>query len=272
MVQLDETLDVAGPQILLYSGDDAHGVRWHHRVLLCRATAGVWLGLSPDLEIERIDLNESVHEVLDRRGGFPEYIDPEEIYAFDPVSDAFLQPYRRRARLQAALLGDSVDAGDVTRHVWVVSDRSSPSFGQEIDRRLFSDPSTGIALESHGVVMIGGAEMFVEKVDVADLEAWRGKQRDRDGDERTLGDHRDGAERRLLSLSEAVALMRESDLEGFPFDGVRAAKEFHQSVALGPGNMSSYHSEWLRLSSVGEISAVSYTHQYICELLRLLHS
>lgn len=92
MVQLDETLDVADPQILLYLEDDARGVRWHHRVLQSRTSAGVWLGLSPDLEIERVDLNESTHEVLDRRSGFPDYIDPEEIYPFDPVTDAFLQP------------------------------------------------------------------------------------------------------------------------------------------------------------------------------------
>lgn len=146
-----------------------------HRCCYTSATTAV--ALSPDYEIEKVSLNEQVHEVLDRRSPFPDYLDPEEIYAFDPVADSVLQPYRRRAKLQASFLGEAAGGSDVTRYVWIVADRSSDVFGQEVDYKLMDDPGTGTFLQNRGVVMIGGSELFVEKVEVTELDVWRRRQR-----------------------------------------------------------------------------------------------
>ena len=40
----------------------------------------------------------------------------------------------------------------------------------------------------------------------------------------------------------------------------------------GPGNLLSYHAEWLRLSGVSGKSSSAHIHRNICEILRLFHS
>ena len=70
---------------------------------------------------------------------------------------------------------------------------------------------------------------------------------------RLLGDHKDAAGKRRLDLNSAVELMKgggddetESD---FPIQGTRAAKEYHQAVALGTNGFLAYHEQWA--STVG---------------------
>jgi len=112
----------------------------------------------------------------------------------------------------------------------------------------------------------------VEKIAVDKLEDWKKERLEKLADERLLGDHLDAAGKRTLSLAEAVSLMEESKATDFPLAGEKSAKELHAAVAAGPGNFTSYHAEWTRLSGVGEGSAVSHTHRNLCELLRLMHS
>ncbi|CAK0884926.1 unnamed protein product, partial [Prorocentrum cordatum] len=45
----------------------------------------------------------------------------------------------------------------------------------------------------------------------------------------------------------------------------RSVKEFLDSVASGPGNMTSYQAEWERLSGVGEGAAVNHVRRNLCE-------
>ena len=58
----------------------------------------------------------------------------------------------------------------------------------------------------------------------------------------------------------------------FPIAGVKAAKEFHVSVAASAGGFLSYHSEWLRLSGVSKKASAVHVHRALCEALRLMHS
>jgi hypothetical protein len=66
-----------------------------------------------------------------------------------------------------------------------------------------------------------------------------------------------------------VALMKETAQEDFPLQGVRACRELLTSISTGPGNLVSYHSEWVRRSGVSDGSAVCHTHNTLCETLRL---
>ena len=65
------TLDLKDPQVLLHFPNDAGGFFWHHRVLLEKIGPGVWIGVTPDGDIERIDLNIRRYVPLDRRADFP---------------------------------------------------------------------------------------------------------------------------------------------------------------------------------------------------------
>ncbi|CAK0855523.1 unnamed protein product [Prorocentrum cordatum] len=51
--------------------------------------------------------------------------------------------------------------------------------------------------------------------------------------------------------------------------GPRVAKEWLVSVRDGPGDLSSYHGQWVRRSGVSESSAVAHIHYVLCESVRL---
>ena len=57
-----ECLDIADYQILVHFPDDNH-YRWHHRVLLHKIGGGRWVALTPDGDMEVIDLKEQEHKI-----------------------------------------------------------------------------------------------------------------------------------------------------------------------------------------------------------------
>jgi len=75
-----------------------------------------------------------------------------------------------------------------------------------------------------------------------------------------------------MDLGSAVELMKETEDKEFPIAGVRAAREYHEAVAGGPGNFLSYHAEWLRQSGVAKRASAAHIHRSLCEALRLLHT
>ncbi|CAE8674891.1 unnamed protein product [Polarella glacialis] len=233
----DFSLDLAEPQILVEFPADPDGFFWHHRILLKRIAGPTWLALTPDHDICRHNLETSRHLVLARAAQFPA-AQRAFVYAFDPIDRATLEGFKRIASTQAALLGDGGD----------------------------------VEVKAKGIVKMGNEEVFVEKVQADNLAAWAAKTVKDAGDIRLLGDHRDAAGKRKLDLSSAVAMMLESKIDDFPLQGVRACREYLSAISEGPGNIISYHSEWVRLSGVNEASAVCHTHRTLAENLRLLVS
>ena len=94
MADNPRTLDLREPQILRHYPNDDAGFFWHHRVLLEKTGPGVWIAVTPDGDIERIDLNAVQHIPLERRADFPAPQAPY-VYAFDPISRAELEGYHR---------------------------------------------------------------------------------------------------------------------------------------------------------------------------------
>ncbi|CAE8600432.1 unnamed protein product, partial [Polarella glacialis] len=266
----DFSLDLAEPQILVEFPADPDGFFWRHRILLKRIAGPTWLALTPDHDICRRNLETSRHLVLERAAQFPA-AQRAFVYAFDPIDRATLEGFKRIASTQAALLGDGGDV-EVQAFLWVICDVSRPDYGNAVDSRMVNDPLTGVAFEAKGIVKMGNEEVFVEKVQADHLAAWAAKTVKDAGDIRLLGDHRDAAGKRKLDLSSAVAMMRESKIDDFPLQGVRACREYLSAISEGPGNIVSYHSEWVRLSGVNEASAVCHTHRTLAETLRLLVS
>ncbi|CAE8678756.1 unnamed protein product, partial [Polarella glacialis] len=266
----DFSLDLAEPQVLVEFPADPDGFFWHHRILLKRIAGPTWLALTPDLDICRHNLETSRHLVLERAAHFPA-AQRAFVYAFDPIDRAALEGFKRIAATQAALLGDGGDV-EVQSFLWVICDVNRPDYGNAVDSRMVNDPLTGVAFEAKGIVKMGNEEVFVEKVQADQLAAWAAKTVKDAGDIRLLGDHRDAAGKRKLDLSSAVAMMRESKIDDFPLQGVRACREYLSAISEGPGNIVSYHSEWVRLSGVNEASAVCHTHRTLAETLRLLVS
>ncbi|CAK0861861.1 unnamed protein product, partial [Prorocentrum cordatum] len=264
------TLDIGDPPILVHYPDDENGFLWHHRVLLFRVSDDIWISLTPDLALVRLKLLDIRHEVLERRAPFPAHLG-NQVYAHDPIAAAALAGFRRRAKIQGQLLGvGQVDV--VERMIWVVAEPRSARFGEVIDAAVMDDDARGTGFDTKGVAVVDGEEIFVQKIAASKLDDFKKETKADLGDVRTLGDHLDDAGQRCLRLSEAVALMRDTDQPNFPLAGVRSVKEFLESVASGPGNMTSYQAEWERLSGVGEGSAVNHVHRNLCEVIRLMHS
>eukprot|EP00974_Lingulodinium_polyedra_P060191 5802085-Lingulodinium_polyedra.AAC.1 len=65
------TLDIAEAQIIVEYPDDEGGFYWHARVLLEKVSPGVWVSLTPDMELCVIDLRVVRRIVLGRRAEFP---------------------------------------------------------------------------------------------------------------------------------------------------------------------------------------------------------
>ena len=114
----DYTLDIAEVQVLIHYPGDPDGFNWHHRILLHRITGGVWLTLTPDHDIQRHDLNAVGHRILERRSVFPDDI-AAEIYAHDPISKIQLNQFKKRAKTQAAILGEA-EVEETESFQWLV--------------------------------------------------------------------------------------------------------------------------------------------------------
>ena len=74
------------------------------------------------------------HRVIDRASFFPADIE-DECYVFDPINHAALMVHKRRAEVQAALLGGAGDPVGVETYVWVNAEIDHEQFGSEVDPR-----------------------------------------------------------------------------------------------------------------------------------------
>ena len=264
---LADTLDIPEIQVIVHYPNDPEFI-WHHRILLKRVSGAVWIARTPDLDNTRHDLAIQEHVVLDRNATFPQHL-RHHVYAHGFISRSALNNYKRRAGTQAAVLGDSMDT-EVEELVWVIAMASRSSFGNVISDDIMNDPAGAVTLDTRGVALIEGEQVFVERILRSEIDNFRQTVRKDMVDLRLLGSHTDAAGKRKLPLSDVVALMKEPDFDDFPLGGIRAAKEYHSAVSEGAGNFTSYRSEWTRLSGVSEQSAVSHVHCNICEVLRLL--
>lgn len=166
------TLDISEPQIIQHFPHDGGGFFWHHRVLLQKCSPGVWIGLSPDGDLARVDLNQVGHIALDRRSPFPLSQAPY-IYAFDEMGRGELEGYRRRARVMNNLFNDQ-SLEQIDRYEWVVADLARGDFGETVKD---SDIENGITLRDSGLADIDGEEVFVVRINAEKKEEWL-KQRD----------------------------------------------------------------------------------------------
>ena len=153
------TLDLREPRILRHYPNDANAFYWHHRLLLTKVSPGVFIALTPDGDIERLDLHQLDHIPLERRSDFPAAQAPY-VYAFDDLSRADLETYRRRAVTMANLFNED-QLGDIDTYEWMVSDASHSRLGEAVDEDLVHD---GVTLGDSGIIELEGVEVHVKRV------------------------------------------------------------------------------------------------------------
>ena len=267
---MEGTLDIPEVQVIVNFPADGQGFTWHHRILLQRVEGAVWICLTPDHELVKHDLNALPHRVLDRKSSFPDELE-DVIYAHDAIGRSVLNGFKRRAKIQATILGQG-EVGETEAYSWLIAEISHSRFGEMVEESLLSSEGSGLTFSQKGVAILDGEEVFIEKVNDKDIASWKVQRGLELGDVRLLGDHRDASGRRRLDLVQAINLMKgDGKEEDFPICGVRAAREFHQSVATGVGSFHAYHEHWIRLSGVAKRSSAAHIHRAICECLYYMH-
>lgn len=264
---MDRTLNISDPQVLLHFPLDAGGFFHHHRILLHKIGGGQWVLLTPDLELEVVNLSTHRHRVLARHAPFPADI-VDECYIFDEIGRAELERQRRLARTMGSILDDSQNVNVESLH-WYVADPSSRRFGQMIPLEIVGDI---VALGQHGVVQWEDETEYVKEMSPSDLESFKEARKDSLGDARLLGEHKDPQGKRHMTLQEALSLMSEEKFPDWGFLGPRATKEYLVAIRDGPGDLISYHNGWVRTSGIAMSSAIAHEHRSLIETLRLGYS
>ena len=267
---MSSTLDVSSLQVLARYEDDTDGLEWHHRLLLVRIADGKWVALTPDFELLVIDLDEREHAVLRRRSPFPEWAGGI-LYAFDPgaVTQRSLAEHISDAKIQAAVLAEGVldEDPDGGLGQWMVCMPSHPRFGQVLDEAQVASPDF-VSLDNEGLYRFPDGVCRVGRFEGESTVAKAAFTKS-GGDVRLLGSFYDENGRRVLDFGRAVGMLGQPEVPDWTFQGPRLCRELLRNVVDGPGNLVSYHAEWVRLSGIFENSSFSYEHRHCCECLRL---
>eukprot|EP00435_Cladocopium_sp_Y103_P008686 s1575_g2.t1 len=262
--RMDRSLNIAEPQVLLHYPNDGGGFYHHHRVLLHKIGNGQWVVLTPDLDLEVVNLANHRHRVWGRHAPLPDDI-ADESYIFDELSRAELERQKRLAKTMGAILDDS-EIVNVESIGWYGADPSSKKFGVPLPVELVGDIA---AVGQHGVVTWEDSVEFVRELSSSELEKFKEERKDSLRDARLLGDHRDPQGKRHMTLQEALSLMSEEKFDDWAFTGPRATKEYLTSVRDGPGDLITYHAGWVRASGIAQNSAIAHEHRTLVETLRL---
>lgn len=258
-----KTLDIREPQILRHFPGDPAGFDYHHRVLLEKCGPGVWVALSPDGDLERVDLTASPYIPLDRKASFPPAV-AAQVYAFDPMTRGELESFRRRAKVMNNLFNDA-SIEEVEGGEWLIADPSRSDFGELV---ADADVEAGVVLRDCGIVEKDGEEVFIRLISTSQKEDWIKSKDSSKGDLRTLGDFRDGQGARFLGFSSAIDLMRSSDMTDWALNGPRAVIEYMKSVRAGSSDLTTYHLGWVRSSGINVHAAAVHEHRTLCDAMR----
>lgn len=161
-----KVLDISDPQVAVQYSHDKE-FTFHHRILLYRITGARWVTLTPDFEFAVRNFDEDDIVVLERGCEFPEEV-RSSCYAFDPVDAVTLATYRRRAKLHAAILGESAELQEPPATVWVYADSLDPHVGDPVSAEALEVPDGFVSLGDRGLVRVDGEEKFVERIN-----SWR---------------------------------------------------------------------------------------------------
>ena len=264
-----KALNIKNVQVLVNYPADANGLLWHHRVLLYRIANGRWVALTPDEEVLVLDLDRIEHQVLERSCKFPPW-SAGITYSFDEdqYGDREMAELVRYAKLQAAVLSADHVEEEATVDKWMVADPGDPKFGSAVPDDLVSSDAF-VFLGDRGLVRWDGSVRECVSVRSEDLESRRTELHKERADVRVLGNFVDSSGRRHLEFGRAIGLLKEPPMADWNLVGPRVVREFLQNVLDGPGNLVSYHAEWVRLSGVGESSSQCHEHRHLCEVLRL---
>lgn len=272
MSDVRTTLNTAHTQVLIDFFEDQH-YSWHHRLLVVELSPGRWASVTPDLDVETVDL--SGHRVLPlaRSSPFPARAQ-SDMYVFDEVSPADMRRVEQECLQLARLLGvvgARLATAEPEGH-WRVADTASPDFDVVVVSADMNNPDRAVTREDAGLVFRTASDgasswTFVERVTAA-----AAKRSGPGRDLRLAGCARDGVGRRFASLSESLSSFRDTRFEDWPFRGTKATPELLMGIQKSGHELATYDLFWAQQSGAIRASAVALSHKHVMAVLSLLQS
>ncbi|CAK0891236.1 unnamed protein product [Prorocentrum cordatum] len=203
---MERSLDIKEFQVLVHFPDDANGFYWHMRILLVRAgAAGVWVTLTPTLELFTHDLSKIRHIVLGRNAAWPARVNRNKIFSFDPITRAKLNQFIQLARAQARVLADDDMDAEAPDMIWLRAGPGLEKLGEVVPQEVVDDQGRFSEIGDSAVAEVNGAVIWAARVDAGEREAWAKERQAAERDDRIIGVHLRNGKRSIL-LKEALAL------------------------------------------------------------------
>lgn len=277
---VQRTLDVPEMQMLVEFPGDPGGLDYHHRIFWYRVDRAVWIISTPDYDVYEEDYDQMTVIPLPRNGSYPAGY-AGQMYV--PDNAALMAEYpemKRQAEALAVVRGCSdrpgVPVGQVAQvgH-WRVADVDSKSFGEIIPSSELTDVTTNVILVHGGIskrLHVRNGEVLTLEL-VEKYEEWKEKKRPGlpggdAGDLRLLSCERLSSGRRQLTLTRALEKMSDSKFDDWPHRGQKSCKEFLESVAEHGGDLTTYHTAFLRRSGLSDNSAAAHEYKNLLSILR----
>ena len=271
------TLDVNLTQVLIDFFEDEFN--WHHRLLVVALGGASWICVTPDLQVETVDL--SAHRVLPLRrySAFPPRAH-DTMYIFDPISDQDLVELQRECLALARVLGvvNATISCGVVAGEWYISDTAHDDFGKKVDDADMASADDAVVRDDVGLLNytdLRGMKAWttVARVKAEDYDDWKDKKQSGPGrDVRIASNFRDSAGNRMSALQQSVNVYRDTVFVDWPFRGPKAIKELLTGVMKSGQELSTYDLFWKSRSGIARNSAIAITHQNIFGVLFLLQS
>ena len=261
--------DVDDWQILVYYEND--DIPWHHRILLARIQGTQWVWLTPDWEVQAVDLQdpEGPHlRTIRKAAPIPTECAPSYLFEL-PLDQIDLAAAREEAARLVEILrpeptGAAKPAGSAR---WVFADTSSDRFATPVPEVVLRDPGRMVTRGPIALAQIDedDAECWevVERVSDAELSGWKDEKHSGPGRDPRLASGSDLASG-VVVLRDQMAKFKALDRGDWPFSGPRAVVELTKSVASSGHELNTYGQYWVRHSGVNPKSAVAI------ELLNLM--
>ena len=240
----DDSLDISERQIIVHLPEHEDGDIWMHCILIKQREGSTWSVLDAEMSQKFMNLSDLEFRVLERAESFPsDVIDDVLTFNDGDITRTVLNRARRGADARISLMG--AGAVGVANSGWVVAETPSKSFEVVLD-----DDQIDLALlgEDKGVAVVKDIEVFVQKINLDQIDEWKTSKTGMAGDVRLLGTSMDTKGRRYLPFDEGVSLLEETPMVDWRVPGPRGAKEWLTAVATGPGDLQSYHLNWLLLN------------------------
>lgn len=275
MAAVPMTLDTDMKQTLVYYEDDRAGLLYHHRCLVVQGPGGKWIGITPTLEVQIVDLLDLADRAtpLRRNARFPSWVPLDQVFAFDPFVGNKEQELRDECFEFAALVGFTKlqQAPAARLGVWMVADTALDLFGERVPEDAMVDPSLVVIKDRAGLVCIDGTWVPMQLVSEAGIDDWRmAKWTGAGRDPRIGGSRSDAQGRRYISEVDAMATWRppKSVPRDHPLQGPSIILEYFEGLRVAGHTLVAHDQAWRSRSGVPESGPAARFHSALSDIMR----